>query len=112
MARAEFYGVTSREGSQQIDQITSCSKLTNEIYGVELFPMVAAAAPLRDQLNGMRAILFFGQWRGSRPSRKTISRGTSCPGSNRRLLANNGPSVGSLLERDGFGMREPSSCTQ
>ena len=56
MARAEYYGVTHREGSQQIDQITSCSKLTNEIYGVELFPMVAAASPLRDQLNGMRII--------------------------------------------------------
>ena len=48
-----FMALLARKARNELIRSLSA---TNEIYGKELFPMVAAEAPLRDRLKGRRII--------------------------------------------------------
>ena len=76
----------------------------NEMYGLELFPIVAAVVASGNQLKGKRIILFRGNnAKAGYPVRAP---------SGEPLSEKNSSRVSDLLDRRGAVMREPSGCAQ
>ena len=85
-------------------------KDTNEIYGLEMFAMVAGVVALGEQLRGKRVMLFSGRQRGSRSPDKSVVKNPDDFSSRRKFLGMLGATVSGMLGGEGCFRCKSGRC--